>query len=167
MLTRLRNGTAVALREIAPEDKDRLTAAMAHVSDESLRRRFLVPKPRLTRGELRYLTEIDYADHYALVAVLADRPEAIVGVARWIRDPQAPQEAEVAVLVGDAFHGQGLGTLLGIAVADAARERGIARFTATLLGDNQAAHRLFERVSERLHVRHDGAFDELVGELAA
>jgi RimJ/RimL family protein N-acetyltransferase len=61
----------------------------------------------------------------------------------------------------------GLGTLLGVSVADAARERGIHRFTATLLGDNLAAHRLLERISERLHVRHDGALDEIVGELAA
>ncbi len=167
VLTRLPNGTAVALRPIAPDDKARLTAAMAHVSDESLRRRFLSAKPRLTGSDLRYLTEIDLQDHYAEVAVLADRPEAIIGVARWVRDVDAPESAEVAVLVGDAFHGLGLGTLLGVAVADAARERGIRRFTATLLGDNVAAHRLLERISERLHVRHDGATDEVVGELAA
>lgn len=167
VLTRLPSGTAVALRPIAPEDKARLTAAMDHVSDESLRRRFLAPKPRLTGSDLRYLTEVDLQDHYAEVAVLADRPDAIIGVARWIRDPDEPEAAEVAVLVGDAFHGQGLGTLLGVSVADAARERGIRRFTATLLGDNLAAHRLFERISERLHVVHDGAVDQIVAELAA
>ena len=167
VLTRLPNGTAIALRPIAPDDKARLTAAMAHVSDESLHRRFLSAKPRLTGSDLRYLTEIDLQDHYAEVAVLAHQPDAIIGVARWVRDPDEPQSAEVAVLVGDAFHGQDLGTLLGLSIADAARERGVRRFTATLLGDNLAAHRLFERISERLHVRHDGALDEIVAELAA
>lgn len=167
VLTRLPSGTPVALRPIAPDDKARLSAAMEHVSDESLRRRFLTSKPRLTGSDLRYLTEVDLLDHYAEVAVLADQPDAIVGVARWVRDPQAPQEAEVAVIVGDAFHGQGLGTLLGESIADAARERGVRRFTATLLGDNEAAHRLFARISERLHVRHDGPLDEIVAELAA
>ena len=167
MLTRIKNGTAVAVREIQPEDKARLTAAMAHVSDASLRQRFLTAKPRLTGADLRYLTEVDMLDHYALVAVLAGRPDAIIGVARWIRDPEHQDAAEAAVLVGDAFHGQGLGTLLGLAIADAARERGVVRFTATMLEDNAAAHRLFERISERLVVRHDGVLDELVAELAA
>ena len=167
VLTRLPSGTAIALRPIAPDDKARLTAAMDHVSDESRRRRFLSPKPRLTGSDLRYLTEVDLQDHYAEVAVLADRPDAIIGVARWIRDPEHPDAAEIAILVGDAFHGQGLGTLLGISVGDAARERGIKRFTATLLGENEAAHRLFARISEHLDVRHDGPLDEIVAELAA
>ena len=167
VLTRLTSGTAVALRPIRPDDKPLLQEAMTHVSHESLRLRFLAPKPRLTGSDLRYLTELDEVDHYAMVAVLADRPDAIIGVARWIRDAAEPASAEVAVLVGDDFHGQGLGTQLGLAVADAARERGIARFTATMLGENIAAHRLFERISQRLVVTHDGALDEVVAELLA
>ncbi len=167
MLTRLTNGTAVALRPIAPEDKARMTAAMEHVSAESLRARFLTSKPRLTAGDLRYLTEVDHQDHYALVAVLAHRPDSIIGVGRWIRDPADPTSAEVAVMVGDVFHGQGLGTLIGLSLADAAGERGVERFTATVLGENVAAHRLLERITHHLRVRHDGALDEVVGELAA
>lgn len=167
VLTRLHNGTAVALRPIRPDDKPLLRAAMEHVSDESLRNRFLAPKPKLTGSDLRYLTELDEVDHYAVVAVLAHQPQAIIGVARWIRDAADPTSAEVAVLVGDAFHGQGLGTLLGVAVADAARERGVKHFTATMLGDNVPAHRLLDRISERLVVTHDGALDEIVSDLAA
>ena len=41
---------------------------------ESARLRFLAPKPRFTLAELRYLTEVDHVDHFALVAVLADAP---------------------------------------------------------------------------------------------
>ena len=167
VLTRLTSGTAVALRPIAPEDKARMTAAMLHVSAESLHARFLTSKPRLTAGDLRYLTEVDQQDHYALVAVLADQPDAIIGVGRWIRDLDDPAAAEVAVIVGDVFHGQGLGTMIGLALADAASERDVQRFTATMLGENVAAHRLLERITHRLRVRHDGALDEVVGDLAA
>lgn len=167
VLTRLHNGTPVALRPITPEDKGRLSEAMTQLSEESVRRRFLAPKTRLSPSELRYLTEVDQVDHYAVVAVLADAPDTIIGVARWVRDPDDRESAEAAVTVADAHQGQGLGTLLGLAVADAARERGVRRFTATMLGDNVAIHRLFARISAHLDVHHDGPVDEVVADLAA
>jgi RimJ/RimL family protein N-acetyltransferase len=163
----LENGTEVLIRPIRPDDKPRLAAAMARLSDDSVRKRFLAPKPRLSGTELRYLTEIDYVDHWAEVAVLRHDPEAIVGVARWIRHARDPQAAEAAIVVGDALHGQGLGRALGHAIADAARLRDVRRFTATMLSDNAAAQRLFAAISERLEVEHDGATDAVVAVLAA
>ena len=73
----------------------------------------------------------------------------------------------MAITIADHLQGQGLGRRLGVIVGDAARERGIRRFTATMLADNDAAHRLFAAISERLEVTHEGATDELVVELAA
>ncbi len=163
----LNNGTEVVIRPIRPDDKARLAAALARLSDESVRKRFLTPKPRLSGTELRYLTEIDYIDHWAEVAVLKHDPEAIVGVARWIRDERDPHSAEAAIVIGDALQGQGLGRRLGLAIADAARLRDVRRFTATMLSDNVAAQRLFAAISERLDVAHDGATDEIVATLAA
>lgn len=163
----LDNGTEVVLRPIRPDDKARLAAAMARLSDDSVRKRFLAPKPRLTGTELRYLTEIDYIDHWAEVAVLKRDPEAIVGVGRWIRDTRDPQAAEAAIVVGDALQGQGLGRALGLSIADAARLRDVRRFTATMLSDNVAAQRLFAAISARLDVVHEGVTDEIVATLAA
>jgi RimJ/RimL family protein N-acetyltransferase len=164
---RLDNGTDVVIRPIRPDDKTRLAGALARLSDETLRKRFLSPKPRLSGTELRYLTEIDYIDHWAEVAVLKHDPEAIVGVARWIRDERDPCAAEAAIVIGDAFQGQGLGRRLGLAIADAARQRDVRRFTATMLSDNAAAQRLFAAISERLDVEHDGPTDAVVATLAA
>ena len=39
------------------------------------------------------------------------------------------------------------------------------RFTATLLGDDVASHRLFEAISERVSARDGGGLEELVAEL--
>jgi len=164
---RLNNGTDVVIRPIRPDDKDRLAVAVARLSDETVRKRFLAPKPRLSGTELRYLTEIDYVDHWAEVAVLKHDPEAIIGVARWIRDEQDPQSAEAAIVIGDSFQGKGLGRRLGLNIADAARLREVRRFTATMLSDNVAAQRLFAAISERLDVEHDGATDEITATLAA
>src|SRR4051794_37135717 len=111
----------IALRRITPRDKDGLVAGLGRLSERSVYQRFLAPKPRLTRSELRYLTEVDFVDHYALVAVLAQSPDVIVGVGRWVRDADDPSAAEVAIVVADDVQERGVGTRLGGALAAAAR----------------------------------------------
>jgi RimJ/RimL family protein N-acetyltransferase len=164
---RLADGTRVLLRPIRADDKPRLLAAFERLSPESARLRFLAPKTRLTSAELRYLTEIDGADHVAIVAVLAHRPRVIVGVGRFVRDAADPEAAEVAVVIGDPWQHEGLGRHMGLVLADLARANGIRRFTASLLSDNVAAHRLFARISHHLHYEHHHGVEELVAELAA
>lgn len=138
----LADGTRLLLRPIRPDDKPRLASAFGRLSAESARLRFLAPKPRLSSAELRYLTEVDGADHVALVAVLAEAPAVIVGVGRFVRDARRPDTAEVAIVVGDPWQRQGLGRHLGATLAAVARERGIRRFTAVMDPENRAARRL-------------------------
>ena len=140
---------------------------MASLSPQSARLRFLAPKNHLTLAELRYLTEVDHIAHYALVAVLADDPTTMAGVGRWVRDGDHPDAAEVAIVVGDCYQRQGLGTALGTALGDGARALGIARFTAMMLPENTAAQRLFAHISGRLSTRVESGTYELVADLAA
>jgi len=158
---------SIVIRPIRPSDAALLAEGMQRLSPESLRRRFLAPRSRLTSSELRYLTEVDGCKHYALVAVSAEDPGELIGVGRWVRDDDRPDTAEVAVVVGDCHQGQGIGRRLGLALADAARARGVRRFTATMLSDNQPAHRLFAAISQRLVAVHAGGIDEVTAELAA
>jgi RimJ/RimL family protein N-acetyltransferase len=157
----------LVIRPIRPDDKAALRRGLEHLSPESRHQRFLTPKPRFTSAELRYLTEVDGVDHVALVAVPVDHPDRIVGVARFVRLRDDPEAAEAAVTIADELQGRGLGRELGRRLTDAARARGIRRFTATLLGENVASHRLFEAISERVSARYDGGLEELVAELAA
>src|SRR3954469_7973736 len=153
------------IREITPEDKRELAAGYARLSEQSRLRRFLAPKPRLTKSDLRYLTEVDRVNHYAVVALLGDD---IVGVARWVRLVDDPQEAEAAVVVGDPLQGRGLGKILARKLADAARARGIRRIRASILSDNPPALALMRLIAARLtDGGHHGGIHELVGELAA
>jgi RimJ/RimL family protein N-acetyltransferase len=163
----LRNETRVVIRPITADDKALLVRGMASLSPQSARLRFLAPKHRLTLSELRYLTEVDHVDHYALIAVLADDPTTMAGVGRWVRDREHPDAAEVAVVVGDCYQRQGLGTALGAALADGARALGIARFNAAMLTENTAAQRLFAHISGRLSTRVDRGTYELAADLAA
>ncbi len=167
MVLTLPSGHRVFLRHIQPDDKGRLATGLQRLSEQSRHQRFLMPKPRFSSSELRYLTEIDGFDHVAIVAVSAEDPEVFYGVARFVRLREDPETAEAAIVVGDPLQGQGLGRELGRRLADEARERGVRRFTATLLGDNVAAQRLFAAISARLQQRVGHGTRELVAELAA
>jgi RimJ/RimL family protein N-acetyltransferase len=164
----LDRGTRVLIRPIEPGDKHRLVNGLRQLSEESIRRRFLAAKPRFSTAELRYLTEVDGHNHIALVAVLEDDPEQLVAVARCVRLPDRPGTAEMAIVVGDPWQGEGLGRELAKRLADAAVAAGIRRFAATMLGDNEAARRLMRTFSRRLEeARISGGLREVLVELAA
>jgi RimJ/RimL family protein N-acetyltransferase len=162
----LPDGTRILIRPIEPADKPRLAAGLARLSRESVRRRFLAAKPRLSGMELRYLTEVDGIEHLALVAVLEDAPERIAGVARCVRLAPGASTAEFAIVIGDEVQGLGLGTALTRALADAATAAGIERFSATALADNVAVGRVLEAVAATVERRPgDGGLSEMLAEL--
>jgi RimJ/RimL family protein N-acetyltransferase len=158
----------ITLRPIRPEDKDILEAGFALLSDETRRRRFLASKPRLTAGDLRYLTEVDGRDHAALVAIPLDDPACrIVGVARYVRLVEDPTTAEMSIVVADPYQGRGLGRTLSDQLVALARTNGIEHFTASILADNEPAQRLLARMTRQLTYVSDGAVRQMVGDIAA
>jgi RimJ/RimL family protein N-acetyltransferase len=166
MLYELSDGTEVRIRPVVPADKPRLEEALARLSRESIRRRFLVAKPSLSAAELRYLTEVDGFHHVALVAVLANDPEQIVAVARCIRTEPGGTTAEFAIVVGDPLQGKGLGTALARALAAAACAVGIRRFVATTHADNVAVQHLLDAFATHVEQRiQQGGVREIVAEL--
>jgi GNAT superfamily N-acetyltransferase len=134
-------GTGLEIRPIAPGDKAALAAAVDQSSDEAVYRRFLNPHGRLTAAELRYLTEVDHRDHEALLAV-DPVSHASVGVARYVRDRERHETAEIAVAVLESWQGRGVGRALLQRLADRGRDEGITRFTALMLSDNRPMRRL-------------------------
>src|SRR3954453_15573783 len=107
MYARLADNTNVFVRRIRANDKERLAEGMRGLSEESIRRRFLGPKPSLSAAELRYLTEVDGVDHYAIVAVEAADENRIRAVGRFVRLADDPGAAEVAITVCDNLQGKG------------------------------------------------------------
>ncbi len=79
------------------------------------------------------MTNLDYVDRFALVALRADE---LIGVARYDRWRHR-SEAEVAFFVDDANHGRGLATVLLEHLAVRAREVGLTGFTASVLPENR------------------------------
>jgi RimJ/RimL family protein N-acetyltransferase len=167
-LVRLSSGLEASIRPIRPDDASRIQAAYGRLSPETQYQRFLTIKPRLTRADLHYLTDLDGDRHFALVASPITEPNRIVAVARFVRASEDPGTAEFAIVVGDEFQGAGLGSVLLERLADAARARGVERFTATMLADNAAVRHLVDRLAgSSAHARHVGPTDELEIDLAA
>jgi GNAT superfamily N-acetyltransferase len=129
------------------------------LSDESRYRRFLAPMPELTEPMVDYLTEVDHHDHEAIVA-LDERTGEGIGVARYVRTPERPLAAEVAVTVIDDWQGRGLGTVLLDVISARARQEGITHFTALMLATNQQMMSLLEHLSEvRITDREAGTLE--------
>ena len=111
----------------------------------------MTPLEELDEGMLRQLTELDYVDHFAWLALLADRPgQPAVGVARYVRLDEEPEVAEAAVTVIDEHQGRGIGTLLLEALGTVALENGIGTLRGYVLEENRAMREVLEAVGARI-----------------
>lgn len=138
-----KQGGGLLLRPVLPGDAERFKSD-GSFSRQTLYRRYQGSAPTQTR--LAYLFEVDYVDHF--VWVVTDGANGpVVADARFIRDEDDPSSAEVALTVADAHQDRGIGTLLLVALALAARVDGITRFHARVLSDNPPARALGDKVS--------------------
>ncbi len=141
----LRDGSRVRIRQGHRSDGELIVRGFDRLSPESCYRRFLAPLPVLSRGLVRYLTDVDHHDHESMVALNDEATEGI-GIARYVRDPSRPEAAEVAVTVIDDWQGRGLGTLLLDAISARARAEGVKTFTALMLAENREMLDLLKRL---------------------
>jgi acetyltransferase len=72
------------------------------------------------------------------------KPGEIVGVGRLVKTPGTSQ-AEVAVLVSDAFQQRGIGSILVQRLIEFARDEKLELLTASFLSDNPPIENLFRK----------------------
>lgn len=140
----LADRTTVELRTVAPEDAHALATGYQQLSAHSAYTRFHTLYAELSPAQLEYFTHVDHRNHEAVGAVLPGTDEGL-GIARYVRDPDDPTHAEVAITVVDAWQGRGLGSGLLAALAGRAREEGITCFTADVLSENRPMLELMRR----------------------
>jgi RimJ/RimL family protein N-acetyltransferase/nucleotide-binding universal stress UspA family protein len=148
---RLRDGSTLIVRPIEPADRELLRGGFEQLSEHSRYMRFQSAMASLSDQQLAYLTDVDHHDHEALLALDANNPEEIVGVARFVRVKE--DVAECAVVVADPWQGRGVGTELLDRLVDRAREEDVERFTALVLAENAEALRLLERLGDTVQRR--------------
>lgn len=144
----LKNGLAVTVRAIRPDDKERLTEAFRNLERESVYTRFFGFKSELTKEELKTATEVDFENVVALVVTKTDgQDETIIGSGRYIAGdaPGGQRHAEVAFAVEEDYHGLGIASRILRHLIAIARDKGIAAFEADVLPENKAMLAVFAR----------------------
>jgi acetyltransferase len=130
------DGSPVTIRPIRAEDAPLEQDFVQHLSTDSRYKRFMSTLNELPPGKLRYLTEIDYVRHLALVAIIERDGQAVeIGVARYVAGPQG-DDCEFAIAIDDAWQGSGVAGLLMLSLIDAARTRGMKTMEAFILSAN-------------------------------
>jgi len=147
------DGVPWMLRPIRPEDAQALQEFIRGLSDESRYMRFVSMLRELTPGMLARYTRIDYDRELALVAtVQVPNPEhrghpreEIIGFAHYLRNADG-LGAEFALVIGDRWQRQGLGTHLMGGLIQAAKGQGLSYIEGFVLTNNRAMLSLMARL---------------------
>lgn len=146
----LRDGSAIRIRDLGPDDRDRLKAGFDALSPTARLMRFGHEIDELSPGMLDTLMDVDGHDHVAIVAVDDDDPDGPgLGIARFIREPYQTTAAEAAVTVAEGQRGRGIGTLLLSALAARAVREGITELRNYVLAENAAMRGIFTDLGAR------------------
>ncbi len=142
----LPGGDAIRLRPLLPEDREGVAAALESATPEFRRRRFFT-SARPSESLLDYLVALDYVDHFAWLATTGAAFESGWGVARYVRDAQQRDRAEVSFSVDERLQGRGIGTFLLGTLAITASEAGIATMVGHVLDDNAPMRAVFAKAA--------------------
>jgi acetyltransferase len=125
------------------------------LSPDSVYRRYfsmIALGERIRHSRLDHICHPDPREEIVLVAETwneIEQHEQIVAVARISNAPNATT-GELAVVVADAYQGQGIGTELVRRLFDAARRRGLRHIRAEMMADNFQMRRICTRSGMQL-----------------
>jgi N-acetylglutamate synthase-like GNAT family acetyltransferase len=143
----LLDGAQVTLRRARHSDLEAVADMHARCSPTALYRRYLVGTPSVPKAHLERLLAAERGR-----ALLAEADSRVVALANLMWDGS---EAEVGLLVEDAWQRRGLGTVLLRQLVEAARNADVTTIYALTLADNMPMIRTMARLS--LPIKHDYA----------
>ena len=152
---RLKDGTAITVRPIRPEDEPLMVKFHQLLSPTSVYSRyfeFLQYEQRVAHERLARLSFIDYDREMAFVAERRIRGAGgreIIAVGRLIK-LSGTNAAEFAVVVGDPWQNRGLGLLLLNQLVRFGRDERLGLISGDILPDNAAMKHVAERAGFRL-----------------
>jgi acetyltransferase len=144
------DGVELHFRAIRPEDEPMVAAFHHTLSERSVYMRYFHWMKLEQRTDHERLTRMCFIDYDRQMAFVAERrsPETglrdIVGIGRLVKSHTA-NESELAVIVSDTFQRRGIGSRLVRLLIDFGREEKLDRITATLLQENRAMRKIFEK----------------------
>jgi len=144
----LKNGVTVRIRAIRPADKAGVVEAFGRLDPESVYTRFFQTKPSLSNAEVKAATEVDFENVVALVVTTeSGGREVIIGGGRYVMIDRSRVQpsAEIAFVIEEDFHGQGIAGRILKHLVHIGREKGVSQFEAEVLAQNKAMLAVFSR----------------------
>ncbi len=124
----------IEIRSTTPVDVDLIWQLHQHLSSDSIYKRYHNPRVP-NRAEMSRICGLHGEDGRSFIATAPGKAE-IVGMAYYITQSASPETAEPALLVADAFQGQGIGKRLMKHLVEQAVTQGIHFFDALVLPSN-------------------------------
>ncbi len=135
----LKDGERAQVRPISPADEAILLSAFEELSLETRAHRWLTPLSALPERMVYKLTHVDQHNHVAWgVAIPNGSGQRGIGVGRFVRLEDAPQKAEFALTVVDAYQGKRIGTFLLALLYRLAQHEGIATLRGIIAPDHRS-----------------------------
>jgi acetyltransferase len=151
----MKNGHAVTIRPIRPEDEPLLVRLHQVLSERTVYLRYFQPLKLSQRTAHERLTRICFIDYDREMVLVVDRknddgyPE-VIAIGRLSKLRGGGNEAELAVLVDDRYQGQGLGTELYRRLVSVARDEKLKRVVCTILAENREMRSICQKLGFRL-----------------
>jgi GNAT superfamily N-acetyltransferase len=149
-LVTLETGTDVLFRPIKATDDELVKDLFYSFSEKTRFQRFMRVVKAMPHAQRQVFCNIDYQQEMAILATLeVESTEEALGVGRYMID-EGTKSAEIAVVVRDDWQGRGVGRHLFQRLAEIAKARGIAKFTANVLVGNEAMMNIFRSVGPHM-----------------
>jgi acetyltransferase len=158
MQIQLNDGTDIVIRPIRPEDAEMEAEFVRNLSNEAKYFRFMNALQELSQEMLVRLTQIDYYNEMALIAVRPhsaapdETSEEQIGVVRYTTNLDQ-KSCEFALVVADAWQGRGIGHQMMQKLMEIARDRGLERMDGQVLSSNSRMLTLMKSLGFR--IEHD------------
>jgi L-amino acid N-acyltransferase YncA len=151
------DGTEVLIRAIEPGDFE-LEQTFVNGLSRSTSYMRLMSGRWPTEEEIRRWTEIDRQREGAIIATVSVEGKLQqVGVARYAVE-ERENEAEMAIVISDAWQHRGLGMQLLSSLIDLARRSGMKRLVGTALSENEAMLNLGRRLGFRVSLKPEAPY---------
>lgn len=144
----LKNGMAVLLRPIYPEDEHLMMQFHRELSENSVRQRYLefVSLDQRTAHErLLRICFSDYDREWAIVSEIHNPEKQIIGIGRLMRVPGISR-AQLKLTIADSYHHLGLGTLMLRHLLKIAKEEKLEAVDAFILEENETMLKMCEKM---------------------
>ena len=147
----IKDSTYLCFKSLEHEDKERFIAGFNKLSPRTVYHRFFGFMKELTDDQVEDLLNTDQKDHVAWSAFdVIDEELVGVGVGRFRRSKEKPNEAELALTVIDEYQSKGVGSVLLAIMYYLASKNDITIFTGTILADNSRLIRRFKELGAEL-----------------